>query len=97
MPDNDDDGGSMPARRVVPHEMVIGSDGSAWQVFRIRHDDGAYTAITVLQSAPAERGPKATEERRVGYSSALNVSTVVTEPLAWIEDYARRHMPAKAA
>jgi hypothetical protein len=86
----------MAARRVVPHEMVIGSDGTPWQVFRIRHDDGAYTAITVLQSAPPQRGPKATEERRVGYSSALNVNTVVTEPLVWIEDYAQRHMPKSA-
>jgi hypothetical protein len=81
---------------VTPHELVVGSDGTAWQVFRIRHDDGAYTAVTVMQSAPAQRGPKATEERRVGYSSALNVHTVMTEPLVWIEDYAERHKPRAA-
>lgn len=79
----------MAARRIVPHEMVIGSDGSAWQVFRIRHDDGAYTAVIVLQS-PLPQGSK---ERRVTYSSDCNVSTVVTDPLVWIEDWAKRHRP----
>ena len=74
---------------INPMETVIADDGSIWKIYRERHGNG-WTAVVVMAGDTVI--PK--DAKGVWYSTALNHSTVVTEPVRWIDRYvADKAMP----
>ena len=68
--------------RITPHEIVV-YRGSAWDIHRIRHNDGSWTATATLLSEKPEGGPKST----IMHSYTLGVSEVEENPLNWVRQY----------
>lgn len=74
---------------IAPQEIIV-YKGTVWEVRRIRHDDGTWTASTTLISDIPKGAPAA----RHLHSSELVSSTVQQKPQDWIKKYVDDHILA---
>lgn len=75
--------------RIIVRNEIVTYRGSAWEIHRIRHDDGTWTGSATLLSAV----PKGAKSTRHFHSSALDSTTVRTKPLDWIRNYVDQYVP----